>query len=577
VGLFAAKAEKSGIELIFGFDPNLPQVVVGDLIRIKQVLNNLIHNALKFTQHGYIWVQIKGLDINEESVALEISVQDTGIGIPKDKQASIFEYFTQADTSTTRKFGGTGLGLSICTLLSKLMGGTIKLDSCPEVGSTFKVMITLPVGDSAVSVERPSSACLVTQKVLILDDNSIALNLFSTYLSFHAINHQTFQESNAAFAAIKTAQAANEPFDIVIVDHSLPEITGDEFKDQVLSHRHLRNTKMILLAPMGVINQSECDCHGFCACIPKPVSMSDFLMFLEMVASPGNRTMVTMDMLHRKVSKKELMENAVRNTDLKILLVEDNMINQVAAKEILKKIGFSTIEIVGNGQEAFDLVKRKAFDLVFMDIQMPIMDGLEATRRIRDWEMLEAGSKNHIPIIAMTANAIDGDRDECLEAGMDDYISKPFRKELFIDLLKKWVVKIKSFSGPVLEDDVIAASKLDNSVLVFNYSDTLDRYTGDLDILKLIVDMFIQQTPEMIVEIKEHILQNRIPEIVAVAHSLKGAAANVGADRIVELAKDMEKTTTSTTTGEANQFLLGLENEFAEFQNEFKSFNNNLN
>lgn len=571
---FTAKAEKNKVELILSFDVDLPRVLIGDLLRIKQVLDNLLSNALKFTQKGHIRVNVQCLDIKNGEVKFAINVQDTGIGIPKEKQDLIFEYFTQADTSTTRKFGGTGLGLAICNKLSKLMGGSISVESRPEEGSNFCLTISLPIGSEPL--KQHDLGWFNQKRVLLLDDNRINLDTFSAYLDSCNIRHDCFQTKQNAFKAMEKAAEENDLFDMVILDHLIldhlildrviQDISGEDFGKLIRSYKEFKNPRLVMLSSLKMRNNSEqLKESGFCASLTKPFGMHDFLSMLAMASRVEKGQIITADMLSGdRVLNNKSFQNIVIESGFRILLVEDNIINQLAAKKILEKIGFDQIEIAQNGQEACDMIRLNKYDLVFMDIQMPVMDGLLATKKIRAWEK-NSGNDYHITIIAMTANALEGDREKCISAGMDDYVSKPINKDLLINILKKRTNSIKS---------VNALNQ--NGNLVFNFQDALKRYEDDHEVLEMIVEEFIDQTIDMINKAKKHIDQNDFTAMAAIAHSIKGGASYIGAERLEQSALNLEKIQGSSNPLDATSLIYNLETEFRAFKEKTKKYYSNM-
>ncbi len=568
VRVFASKTEAKGVELIIGFDAKTPEVVVGDIVRLRQVLDNLLSNALKFTSKGHVWVNVKCLRADEKNARIKFSVQDTGIGIPLEKQGRIFDHFTQADTSTTRNFGGTGLGLAICRQLVELMGGILELESIEEKGSTFHFTLTLPVGKREPE-KKVDPAPLNEKRILVVDDNEINLRIFSEYLSTWGIRNETCRSAREALNALKKANQKQDPFHIMVADFFMPEINGEELGRIVKSNDELKETIMIMISSANMQDIDQIEKIGFAACLYKPIGMSDFLnVLLVALGSNGGPVITPASLRSVDEDKKANLQHNVYAADLRLLLVEDNKINQKAASAILKIIGFKDITIAENGQEAFDLISKTPYDLVFMDVQMPVMDGYKATKKIREREE-EDSAKTRIPIIAMTANAIAGDREKCLAAGMDDYISKPIQKVALINILERWTGRIKKKVDPMQLDQQVDNKIKDSSSMIFNYKGALDRYEGDQEILKMIVEEFIGQTPVILDEIESFIKVEDISSAASKAHALKGGASYIGAEHLMEAALGMEK------AGESED-MIKTKNLFAKLQSEFETFDETI-
>ena len=571
VRVFASKVEAKGVELITGFDATAPGVIVGDIIRLRQVVDNLVSNALKFTKEGYVWVNIKCLHADEKNARIKFSVQDTGIGIPREKQATIFDYFTQADTSTTRKFGGTGLGLAICRQLVQLMGGIFELESIEGKGSTFHFTLTLPVGKQKPE-KKLDPAPLNEKRILVVDDNEINLRIFSEYLTAWDIRHETCLDAREALNAMKKAKQKQDPFHIMVADFLMPEINGEELGRLVKSDNELKETIMIMISSAGTQGLDQIEEIGFAASLPKPIGMSDFFNVLLMaLGSNGGHVITSASLRSVDRGKKEKLRDNIDAAGLRILLVEDNKINQKAASAILGIVGFNDIAIAQNGQEAFNMVNKTPYDLVFMDVQMPVMDGYEATEQIRKREEKNS-AKTRIPIIAMTANAIQGDREKCLAAGMDDYISKPIQKATLINVLKRWTGRIKKKTGPRQAEQQADDKIKDSSSMIFNCKGALKRYEGDKEVLKMIAKEFIDQTPGIIDEIASFVKFEEILSAGSKAHALKGGASYIGAERLMEAALGMEKAGKSEDMTKAKKLLAKLQSEFETFDETIKDY-----
>ncbi|MBF0476387.1 MAG: response regulator, partial [Deltaproteobacteria bacterium] len=412
----AVKAHEKGLELAYRIKPDVPDRLLGDPVRIRQVVLNLIGNSVKFTESGEVVLEVESsLQANEE-VVLHFSVRDTGIGISEDKICKIFEPFTQADSSTTREYGGTGLGLTICSKLVSLMDGSIWVESEVGKGSTFyfNIRLGLPKGEIAETIPIELDQ-LQGLKVLVVDDNATNRWILKEMLEGWELKPTLVDNGFAALSALKQAKEDNEPFGLAVLDLLMPQIDGFELALRIKDNHSFGDIKIIMLTSASQRGDAErCKELGITAYLTKPVGHSDLLdVILTVLGTP-------MPGADKKsiVSRHSLRES---RTKLNILLAEDNKINQRLAQAMLESRGHN-VTIVNNGVETLSTLKTFSFDLVLMDVQMPVMDGITATEKIRDKEKLTGG---HIPIIAMTAFAMKGDQDRCIEAGMDGYITKP--------------------------------------------------------------------------------------------------------------------------------------------------------
>jgi two-component system sensor histidine kinase/response regulator len=569
INVAAAKAGDKSVELIARYDPKAPRFVVGDSKRIRQVLYNLVDNALKFTKGGHIRVNVECLQCNDDTATFEISVADTGIGIFADKQDHIFEHFAQADTSTTRKFGGTGLGLAICKQLIDLMDGEIKVTSTPGKGTTFTFILDLHI-DKQQQGKLIDPAALSGCRILVVDNDEINRRIFSEYLSSWKVRHDFFSSARTALRALRKAQQSGDPYTILVTDYVMPEMDGEELCFAVKSDDDLKDTTMIIISGTDRHdNTARFERAGFSAYLTKPLNMSDFLNILLSVIDQRHGSMITSREFAVPLKNKTKQPgNLIGAVDMRILLVEDNLINQEAAVAILNRFGFQDIAIAENGRIALDMFRNNtAFDLVLMDVQMPVMDGYEATGHIRKIE----NESGRVPIIAMTANAIEGDREKCLAAGMDDYITKPIQIEKFVEVVGRWTnsVKTQVQAQPAAAPDVI-----DNAggYPVFNFDDTLSRYGNDLEVVRMIIASFIEQTPGTIKEIEAAVDAANSALAGSSSHALKGGAAYIGAERFRNIAFKMESAGESGNLAGMVSLLPALRSEFELFQSTIEDF-----
>jgi PAS domain S-box-containing protein len=432
------RAHQKGLELIYDVEPEVPEPVVGDPGRLRQIIFNLVGNSIKFTERGEVFVLVERDAETSEAVHLHFVVKDTGVGIPTDKQQKIFEAFSQADGSMARKYGGTGLGLTICTKLVEMMKGRIWVESEPGKGSTFHFTASLGIQNKlstrATSV-RPER--VRDLHALIVDDNFTNRRVLHGMLTRWGMKPTAVDGGRAALQALDIAKNAGNPFPIILLDGQMPEMDGFAFAEQVHKDPSLAGATIMMLTSAGHLGDaSRCRELGISAYLVKPIRQGELLeavcALLDKKAPSSNVPLVT---------RHTLREGKHR---MRVLLAEDNAVNQTLAVRLLEKRGHS-VTVVSDGGAAVATFQKELFDVVLMDVQMPGMDGLEATRAIREIEKL---SGRHIPIIAMTAHALKGDRDRCISAGMDDYVSKPIRtSELFAALQKCTESKISALLG----------------------------------------------------------------------------------------------------------------------------------
>ena len=473
--LIRPKIESKPIEVLCRIGDNVPAMMTGDPTRYRQVLTNLMGNAPKFTESGEIELSIEVEQEDQDRVLIHARIRDTGIGIPEDKLATIFEPFRQADGSTTRKYGGTGLGLSICKKISGLMEGDVWAQS-PSLnhsttqpvnqspGSVFHFTAWLKKVDKKEAI-RHSPASLAGKKVLVVDNNQRNLEILRYLLEAAEMNVVAFSNGKQVLPALQEAMETKEPFDLCISDIQMPEMSGyevarkvREYEDQIATRNPQLATRTLLLALSSLMERDakKCEDAGFNGFLAKPVRREKLVKMIQRLL--GDELTTERKPVQSKIATQHSIKEEAKQS-VRILLAEDNPVNQKLATLMLKKAGYH-VEVINNGKEAFEKYTGSPddFDLIFMDIQMPEMDGLEATDEIRKWEReliahssqlkaedKKSATRNHepatrVPIVAMTASAMKGDREMCIEAGMDDYITKPIRRELVFEVIERWVL-----------------------------------------------------------------------------------------------------------------------------------------
>jgi two-component system sensor histidine kinase/response regulator len=420
------RAHEKGLELVYEVQPEVPEALLGDPGRIRQILVNLVGNAIKFTEHGEIFVCVDEQSTGLGAATLHFAVKDTGVGIPVEKQEKIFDAFSQADGSMTRKYGGTGLGLTICLRLVEVMGGRVWLESQTGQGSTFHFTVQLAVQDSASNRRLPlQPEQLRDLPALIVDDNFTNRRVLSGMLTRWGMRPTSVEGGRAALQALEIAKSTGHPFPLMLLDGQMPDMDGFALAEQIQKDPGLIAVTIMMLTSAGHLGDAaRCRELGISAYLLKPIRQAQLLDGICQVLNEGS-TAKDMPL----VTRHTLQENKHRS---RILLAEDNAVNQTLALRLLEKRGYSVI-IAGNGRIAVEAFENNQFDVVLMDIQMPGMDGFEATAAIRAKEKLTGG---HVPIIAMTAHALKGDQERCISAGMDGYVSKPLRTSEFYSTIE---------------------------------------------------------------------------------------------------------------------------------------------
>jgi signal transduction histidine kinase/CheY-like chemotaxis protein len=427
VSAFAPPAAKKGLELVCAISPELPAALSGDAIRIRQVLVNLVGNAVKFTEKGDILVSAELVSQTQESARVRISVRDTGIGIPKDRLESVFEAFTQVDGSSTRRFGGTGLGLTISKRLIELMGGKIAVESMLGTGATFTVELDLEKHQSTSEVESKESVDLAGVRVLIIDDNETNRRILREYLrAWHCLADEA--ESGAEGIARMHA-SADEPFQVVLLDMQMPILNGLQTAEVIRHDPLLSRTAIVMLSSIGDhLSKEGLASSGITICLPKPVRQAQLREVLVDALRKSAQS-------QRSADVSEPKNTPLPSRSLRILLAEDNAVNKKVAVAMLRKLGHQA-DCVETGVEAVRKSEEIAYDIILMDVHMPEMDGFAATQAIRERERETGG---HVPIFALTAFAMEGDAERCLAAGMDDYLAKPIQSRVLAARIDRWV------------------------------------------------------------------------------------------------------------------------------------------
>jgi signal transduction histidine kinase/CheY-like chemotaxis protein/HPt (histidine-containing phosphotransfer) domain-containing protein len=520
------RAEEKGLELAYHVPSDVPDGLIGDPGRLRQIIVNLVGNAIKFTDKGEVVVSVSPEENTEEEALFHFTVTDTGIGIPPEKQSRIFESFSQADASTTRKYGGTGLGLTISARLVELMGGTIWVISEPAKGSVFHFTVRLGIQKGIPIRYIPEAlANLETLHVLIVDDNATNRHILNEMLKNWRMR-PVVADSGAAGLNMLAAEQPRDPFRLLLLDINMPEMDGFELAEQIRQHPEYNNLHIIVLTSSCMRGDAaRCRNLGIAAYLTKPVKQSSLLDAIMTVFGTTEPVGSSASLVTQHTLSEELRP-------LHILLAEDNVVNQKVAVNMLQKRDH-TVTVAQNGKEvlaALNAAEEHSFDLILMDIQMPEMDGLEATAHIRE---LEKGSGKHIPIIALTANAMKGDREICLKVGMDGYASKPLKAEELLTIMRELM------TNKMATTVVLSAIKTSENT-AFNEKQALAVVDGDMELFREIVGLFLDESPKTMAEIKNAIDSSDAERLNRAAHSLKGSAGNFGARPVAETALRLE-------------------------------------
>jgi PAS domain S-box-containing protein len=545
--VLAPRAHKKGIELACRIHPEVPDTLVGDPLRLRQIVVNLVGNAIKFTDDGEVLLQVQPKVCQDEKAQLHFSVTDTGIGIPVDKQQVIFEAFSQADSSTTRRYGGTGLGLAISAQLVELMDGTISLESQPGRGSTFHFTVWFDLDQPGAEMPRGKWR-MTNLPVLIVDDNATNRRILEEVFTSWRMWPVAVDGGVAALAELEKKSRAGQSFAVVLLDGHMPDMDGFTLAQRIAHDRRYAGTGLVMLTSAGEPEDvARCRKLGISAYLTKPIKQSElFDVVVSVIGEP---------VVERP---KSLKKPRSKRGGLHVLLAEDNQVNQLVAKRILERLGH-VATVVSSGREAVSAAQAGKYDVIAMDVQMPEMDGLEATAAIRRWELTTG---MHIPILAMTAHAMKGDRERCLEAGMDGYTSKPIR----IKELEQALAKIVPTILPSMPEskNVLAEQAIDRKTL-------LEGIDGNRRLLKQIVRLFLVDYPRRLTEIKEAIHDGDADALARSAHALKGSLGNFAATNAFAVAQRLETMGRNRELEAAGVECRALESELALVSRELRT------
>jgi signal transduction histidine kinase/DNA-binding response OmpR family regulator len=539
--LLAERARSQGLELACAIQPDVPAVVRGDPGRLRQVLVNLVANALKFTHEGGVSVRVRREPSDDPAVRLRVEVADTGIGIAQEARARLFQSFSQVDSSTTRRYGGTGLGLAISKQLAEAMGGAIGVDSEPGRGSTFWFTVAL---GAAVEGEARSSApdVLRGRHVLVVDDHPVGRTLVREQLRGWGVIVDEAADGAAALDRLRAATGRR--YDAALLDMQMPEMNGLELARAIGADPALASMPLLMLSSWGRTTAEAARAAGIAAYLTKPVRPTRLHDELSR-ALAGAPTPEATPAAPAPDASADAAGAPLRR--LRVLVAEDNRVNQRVVIRMLETAGCRA-DAVANGREAVDAIARLPYDLVFMDCQMPEMDGYDASRAIRAAER-EHASGRRVPIVALTANALQGDRENCLAAGMDDYLAKPITKDAFVASLRRWGAQ----GGPPTDGSIDATALAELAAT--------DGEPGQPNLLAELLDVFRQDAPARLAAMRAALERDDAPGVRQGAHALKGSCAALGLRHLQELSAMLESHGCAGTLEDAHRTLAGMEAE----------------
>ena len=577
--LLALRAQEKGVEFICAIDPDVPTLLQGDPSRLRQILLNLTGNAIKFTSEGEVAVRVTLESEEEEEAVLRFSIRDTGIGVPADKIPLLFQAFQQVDASRTRRFGGTGLGLAISRRLAEMMGGEVGVESEEGKGSTFRFTARLGKQDLSAYKQLPPLASIRRVRMLIVDDNATNREVLGLMLGAWDVRHEEVPSGESALECLQSAISTSDPFKLVIVDMQMPGMDGEELGRAIREIPSLRELPLVMMSSVGQRGDAaRLKANGFAAYLPKPVKQAELHDCLATVLGMS-------DLQTRQGPKKTSLvtRHTIREDQharYRILLAEDNVTNQKVALKMLEKLGYRA-DAVANGAEAVRAIEMGQYHLVLMDVQMPEMDGFEATEAVRAAEAKEGSPR--LPIVAMTAHAMKGDRERCLEHGMDDYISKPVQPDALLEALEKWLAR-----RPQAEQadhvrhersagiDVSPAATHENGVSVWDGSILMKRLMGDEALVAELLQIALDDLPFRIRKLGDCLTAEDLPSTERDAHSIKGAAANIGAEPLRRIAERIEKDARQGDLQSCQSALQVLGQEFEQLRRDMSRYREQL-
>ena len=573
VTLLAERAHAKGLELASWLEPETPTALRGDPGRLTQVLTNLLGNAIKFTEKGEVILRASVAEDRPDEAVVRFEVTDTGIGMTEEQRARLFQAFSQADVSTSRRYGGTGLGLAISKQLVELMGGEIGVESEPGKGSTFWFTARLEKGQEgarAAAIPREDFGDL---RVLVVDDNETNRKILHQQVTSWGMKNGSPENGQKALEMLREAAGRGDPYDLAIVDLLMPGMDGIELAHTIKADPTIASTRLVLLTSMGLRGEAEkARQAGFSAYLTKPVRQSELYDTLVTVMGLPAEAASTPSRAHAPLVTRHNLREKRAVTRAPLLVAEDNAINQKVAVKMLERLGYRA-DVAADGFEAVEALSRVPYAAVLMDVQMPEMDGYEATVEIRRRE--EEGQGRHTPIIAMTANAMQGDREKALEAGMDDYVPKPVKRAELEAVLKRWISQQESsklgMPATVPDADPTALDEAEPPVEESVLAGLRElQEEGEPDILNELIELFLTDVPPQLVALREAVESGDAHSVERIAHTLKGSSANMGAVKMEAICAELEEIGRSEDLGAGPGRISRLEEEFERVRAVFK-------
>ncbi len=604
VDMLSLEAHKKDLEVISFMDPDVPRHVRGDPTRLRQIIVNLMSNAVKFTTRGQIVVTVRLKRMEGDTAAIHFAVADTGIGIPEDKRNRLFRAFSQADSSTTRKFGGTGLGLSICKSLVEMMRGKIGVKSTESKGSSFWFVLPMVVEDDPVQIfaQRPAA----DTRVLVVDDSATSADVLRRYLERWGATVRRAASGPDGLKELKRAAQKKEAYDLALIDLLMPGMDGWQLASEINADRTINSTRLILMSPIGkTAGEAKMRLlRWFDAYVTKPMRIPDLYEAVSSVLG-GSLDLPSADEESPGLAATS-EEKARRRAGKRVLVAEDHFVNQQLFRTILEKMGLNVI-VANNGREAVERVKNEAIDLVFMDVHMPEINGYEASLHIRKLD-------GDLPIIAVTANATPEERGRCTDAGMNDYLSKPFKNKDLVPLVDQYLPladggdgngagaasqqttpfkatqtttpppphaeaqeedlgELESLGEDEADEDDEQVAKLlpendsgSDDRAVFDYDSAVQAFMGKKDVVDRVIGRFVEHTAKQLEELQHLLKEGELSQAQTIAHGIKGGAWNLSAERLGDAAFEVEKATREERGEDARRDLNALNEQFAVFK-----------
>ncbi|HUX50552.1 MAG TPA: response regulator [Spirochaetia bacterium] len=579
VDMVSLEAYKKGLEVVLYLDPELPDIVIGDPIRLRQIIVNLFNNAVKFTSRGEVLIRVELVERRGEQSTILFEIVDTGIGIPQDKLVTLFQAFSQVDSTTTRRFGGTGLGLSICRSLVKLMNGTIGVKSQETKGSTFWFLIPFEGQHAGAEGSRRLLPRFSEKSLLLIDDNTTFNTHTRRYLDRWFNRVDEVASGAEALKRLHESADAGKPYDVALVDLMLPGMDGWQLASEVNADKSINSTRLILMSPAGKASgEAKMKLLGwFNAYLNKPLKIN------ELYNALANSLSSDLDLAAADDENTTAMSHAPKNAGIasapettqigRILVAEDHLVNQELFRTILSRMGH-TVKVASNGREALNLALAGNIDIIFMDVQMPEMNGYEASREIRKVGIT-------VPIIAVTANAMKGERERCIKYGMDDYLTKPFKSADVLPLIAKWMVKNVpelTPAEPLIDEPTVLEALADELPIeesknninggVFDYAGAVEAFMGKEDVVRRVVWDFVSRIAVQLEQMDVSLKAGDLGAASIEAHAIKGGAWNLEVKRLGDAAARLEA---ATREGRADDAMLDLQRVRGAFE-EFRSF-----